>query len=280
MLFRSTKISLANANIAAGLQKSGSVQGGTLKVDANESFAAVDSSLVSGGSLTIESPDVTLDGGKIDAAGDVNIIAQQDGAGRINVRNKAALTSLRHMGIATDVMETGDNTFQANDLSLVAGTSLELGQSTVKSTGRLGIEAPSLFISKGGTISSQHDLSFSLDTFENNGGLVYSQADIALHVWELYTADEAYIVAAGDIAIDGRGEGERAVLIHNEASVIESLGGKLTLATDEVENISGEAEIGVNEISWDYFNLGFGEWVPGFNADGTRNICNKKNRLR
>ena len=273
------KFLLANANIAAGLQKSGSVQGGALKVDANESFAAVDSSLVSGGSLTIESPDVTLDGGKIDAAGDVNIIAQQDGAGRINVRNNAALTSLRHMGIATDVLETGDNTFQANDFSLVSAMSLDLGQSTLKSTGIFGIEAPHLSMSKGGIISSQHDLSFSLDTFENNGGLVYSQADIALHVGELYTADEAYIVAAGDIAIDGRGEGKRAALIHNEASVIESLSGKLTLAAEKVENISVDAEIGRNEIGWDYFNLGFGEWIPGFNADGTRNICNKKSGL-
>lgn len=267
-----SRVTTEEATITAGLQSDGQVVGGSLSVSASEQLNTVDSKLASGDSISLASSDITLEGGQVEAVDSLTIQGATPDTGDVAVIGAAELSSLNTLTITANSLTVENGSVEANNLSLWLSGNIDLSDATLNSTEFLSIEAAQLANGLGGTISSFDDMTLTLDTLQNNGGLIYAGDLLDLNLLQLRNTASGYIIGVNGVDIGGQSAGSRADLVYNNQSVIESLAGDIHLAANSVKNISGAATVTRREIGWDYFNLGLPSPVPAFKSDGTRNV--------
>ncbi|BCS88785.1 hemagglutinin repeat-containing protein [Pseudodesulfovibrio sediminis] len=271
-------VNTTDAKITAGLQADGTVSGGSLSVTAMNQLTTKDTELVSGDSLSIVSPKIAINGGKITAVSKLGV--QGSNSGDVTMTGAAELSSLNALEIEARSLTAADGLLKADDLTLSLAGDFDLGNATLSSTGALALNANSLKSDAGTSITSFTDMFLTLDTLQNDGGLIYAGNILDLNVRELSNTSEGYIVGVKGVAIEGLTTGSRADLINNNQSVIESSDGYMNIAADIIENISGAATVTTKDVGWEYWHLGFQTDIPGFNDDGTRNIYSERTGLR
>ncbi|WP_207263251.1 hemagglutinin repeat-containing protein [Desulfovibrio sp. Huiquan2017] len=274
-----TTVGIKDGEVTAGLQTDGSVSGGVLSMIGDDRLSVKDSHLVSGGSLSIASPDISINGGSL-AASDTIAIQGTD-SGDVTLTGAAEVASLNVLDIKAGFLGASDGLLKANDLSISLTGDLDLGGGTLKSTGVLMVEADSLTAGAGASVTSFANMVLTLDILQNDGGLIYAGDLLDMNVRELNNTAEGYIVGVNGLDIAGRAPGTRAERIHNDQAAIESTAGSVHLAADSVENISGAGTTTTEDGGWIYWNLGFRTDLPGFNEDGSRNVFSEPHaRLR
>ncbi|BBD08497.1 hemagglutinin repeat-containing protein [Desulfovibrio ferrophilus] len=257
-------VTINDVDVTAGLQADGSISGGTMSVTAGTQVAVADSRLVSGDTMTFAAPDTGINGATIEAVNTLTFQGTTAGTGDVTVTGAADVSSLNTMDVLTRSLTMSGGLLQAKDFTLLLTDALTLGNAILTSTASLDITADSLVNGAGGTISSYDDLTFNLDTLQNNGGLIYAGDLLDVNVRELRNTAQGYIVAQNDVDIEGLTSGTRADLVYNDQSVIESLAGGVRIAAGSVENVSGAATTTSSVVSVDYSVGGISAHPSGF----------------
>ncbi len=262
---------------------------GAAALEAGGALDLADARAASGAGFTARGSSLLLDRAALNSAGDMALVAGQflSGAGAdLRAGRSLALTSAGGLTLAASELVSGDS------LTLNAGAALALTDSRLFSGYDLTARAGSLALARA-TLSAGRDLLLrSGADILNAGGVFFSAADMRLESagditneqkgllfaggnlslladGSIRNRSESLLMADGDVLVAGFSR-RRAALLENDATLMESLGGNLSIYADTVRNLATPSIVAATSVFRDYYLSGFfpEEYEP-YLADGT-----------
>ena len=255
--------------------------GGGMKLEAKGSALEVKKAVVAEGSLSAKADRIDIHSEAVLAAGlDLRLEAAQV----LNLDREAWAVGGRGAEVTTESLTLAENAALEGGSLRIEATSLTVDKASLAGAGNLEIYGDSVSLREsslaaGNVLWLDLDDSLTLDAgsaalgyggvrvraaYLENLGLIYSGGAAELRIADsLKNLGGADVLAQGDILITGVGANERAALVRNEQSGIESLGGSIRLDADLFENHGGSTATHEVSDGMDYraigTNLGAGE---------------------